>query len=64
VPVGMPADEEKAQKILIAKTPLVCLGSSRRTSRRPWSSSPPIWRAVVTGATYDVTGGDSAHNAC
>ena len=60
----MPADEEKAQKILIAKTPL----------GMPWIEPEDVAPAVVflasdmarmvTGATYDVTGGDSAHNAC
>jgi NAD(P)-dependent dehydrogenase (short-subunit alcohol dehydrogenase family) len=57
------ADEEKARKVLIAKTPLAV----------PWIEPQDVAPVVVflasdrarmvTGATYDVTGGDSAHNA-
>ena len=56
-------DEEEARKILIAKTPL----------RIPWIEPEDISKVVVflasdasrmvSGATFDVTGGDSAHNA-
>jgi NAD(P)-dependent dehydrogenase (short-subunit alcohol dehydrogenase family) len=64
VPVGTPSvDEEKARKILIAKTPLGV----------PWIEPEDVAPVVVflasdrarmvTGATYDVTGGDSAHRA-
>ena len=62
-PMGLPADEEKARRILVAKTPLGV----------PWIEPGDIAPAVVflasdaarmvTGATYDVTGGYSAHNA-
>jgi hypothetical protein len=62
-PTGSVADEEKARKILVAKTPLGV----------PWIESEDVAPVVVflasdaagmvTGATYDVTGGDSAHNA-
>jgi NAD(P)-dependent dehydrogenase (short-subunit alcohol dehydrogenase family) len=63
VPAGSPADEESARKILAAKTPLGV----------PWIRPEDVAPVVVflaseaarmvTGATYDVTGGDSAHNA-
>jgi NAD(P)-dependent dehydrogenase (short-subunit alcohol dehydrogenase family) len=59
---GTSADEEKARQILLAKTPL----------KVPWIEPEDVAPAVVflasdaarmiTGATYDVTGGDSAHN--
>jgi SDR family mycofactocin-dependent oxidoreductase len=57
------ADEEQARKILTAKTPL----------RVPWIEPEDVAPVVVflaseaasmvSGATYDVTGGDSARNA-
>jgi NAD(P)-dependent dehydrogenase (short-subunit alcohol dehydrogenase family) len=63
VPTGSADDEEKARKILIAKTPLGV----------PWIEPEAVATVVVflasdaanmvTGATYDVTGGDSAHNS-
>jgi NAD(P)-dependent dehydrogenase (short-subunit alcohol dehydrogenase family) len=63
-PVGSSqADEEKARQVLIAKTPLGV----------PWLEPEDVAPVVVflasdaarmvSGATYDVTGGDSAHNA-
>lgn len=63
-PAGVAAsDEETARKILITKTPLGV----------PWIQPEDVAPIVVflasdatrmvTGATYDVTGGDSAHNA-
>jgi len=62
VPSGTPADEEEARRLLIAKTPLGV----------PWLEPEDVAPAVVflasetarmvTGATYDVTGGDSARN--
>ena len=61
-PTGSPADEEEARKILAAKTPLGV----------PWIEPEDVAPVVVflasdaarmvSGATYDVTGGDSAHN--
>jgi NAD(P)-dependent dehydrogenase (short-subunit alcohol dehydrogenase family) len=61
-PNGLPADEEQARKILIAKTPLGV----------PWIEPGDVAHVVVflasdaarmvSGATYDVTAGDSAHN--
>src|SRR5271157_5076364 len=61
-PTGSPADEEEARKILIAKTPLGV----------PWIEPGDVAPVVVflasdsarmvSGATYDVTAGDSAHN--
>lgn len=61
-PKGMPMDESTAVKILKAKTPL----------NVPWIEPEDIAKTVVflasdgarmiTGATIDVTGGDSAHN--
>jgi NAD(P)-dependent dehydrogenase (short-subunit alcohol dehydrogenase family) len=58
---GMAADEEEAKKVLIAKTPLGV----------PWIDPQSIASMVaflasdaahmVTGATFDVTAGDSAH---
>jgi NAD(P)-dependent dehydrogenase (short-subunit alcohol dehydrogenase family) len=55
-------DEEEARRILIAKTPLGV----------PWIEPEDVASVVVflasdaarmvSGATYDVTGGDSAHN--
>jgi NAD(P)-dependent dehydrogenase (short-subunit alcohol dehydrogenase family) len=64
VPVGaLAVDEEKVRKILLAKTPLGV----------PWIEPEEVAPAVVflasgmarmvTGATNDVTGDDSAHNA-
>lgn len=62
-PTGFPADEEKARAILVAKTPLGV----------PWIEPEDVASVVmflasdgarmVSGATYDVSGGDSAHNA-
>ena len=62
-PTGSTSDEERARRILVTKTPLGI----------PWiepESVAPIvvflasdGAAMVSGATYDVTGGDSAHNA-
>jgi NAD(P)-dependent dehydrogenase (short-subunit alcohol dehydrogenase family) len=62
-PTGSQADEEKARRVLVAKTPLGV----------PWIEPEDVAPAVVflasdaarmvSGATYDVTGGDSAHNA-
>jgi NAD(P)-dependent dehydrogenase (short-subunit alcohol dehydrogenase family) len=62
-PTGLPADEERARTILVAKTPL----------RVPWIEPEDVApvavflasgaASMITGATYDVTGGDSAHNA-
>lgn len=59
---GIVADEALAKKILIAKTPLGV----------PWIEPDDVASVVVflasdaarmvSGATYDVTGGDSAHN--
>jgi SDR family mycofactocin-dependent oxidoreductase len=61
-PTGSSADEEEARKILAAKTPLGV----------PWIEPEDVAPVVVflasdaarmvSGATYDVTGGDSAHN--
>ena len=63
-PLGPSPDEARARKILIAKTPMGV----------PWIEPEEVAPVVVflasdaarmvTGATYDVTGGDSAHNAC
>ncbi|HEX7981621.1 MAG TPA: SDR family NAD(P)-dependent oxidoreductase [Gemmatimonadaceae bacterium] len=57
------ADEERAERILVAKSPLGV----------PWIEPQDVAEVVlflasgaarmVSGATYDVTGGDSAHNA-
>jgi NAD(P)-dependent dehydrogenase (short-subunit alcohol dehydrogenase family) len=62
-PTGSPADEEKARQLLLKKTPLGV----------PWIEPEDVVPVVIflasdaarmiTGATYDVTGGDSAHNA-
>jgi NAD(P)-dependent dehydrogenase (short-subunit alcohol dehydrogenase family) len=62
-PTGSSADEKEAQKILAARTPLGV----------PWIESEDVAPVVVflasdaarmvSGATYDVTSGDSAHNA-
>jgi NAD(P)-dependent dehydrogenase (short-subunit alcohol dehydrogenase family) len=62
-PTDTAADEETAKKLLTAKTPLGV----------PWLEAADVapvvaflasdQAAMVTGATYDVTGGDSAHNA-
>ncbi|MDR3389717.1 MAG: SDR family oxidoreductase [Rudaea sp.] len=61
-PTGTSADEEEARKILAAKTPLGV----------PWIESEEVAPVVVflasdaarmvSGATYDVTAGDSARN--
>jgi NAD(P)-dependent dehydrogenase (short-subunit alcohol dehydrogenase family) len=61
-PAGSSKDEEEARKILAAKTPLGV----------PWIEPGDVASVVVflasdaarmvSGATYDVTGGDSAHN--
>jgi NAD(P)-dependent dehydrogenase (short-subunit alcohol dehydrogenase family) len=61
-PTGSSADEEEARKILAARTPLGV----------PWIEPEDVAPVVVflasdaarmiSGATYDVTGGDSAHN--
>lgn len=60
---GMPADEEAARKLLTSKSPLGV----------PWIEPEDVAPVVVflasdaarmvSGATYDVTAGDSAHNA-
>ena len=60
----MPADEEEG-----AEDP-----HRQDAPRVPWIEPEDVAPAVVflasdmarmvTGATYDVTGGDSAHNAC
>jgi SDR family mycofactocin-dependent oxidoreductase len=61
-PTGSSEDEEQARKILATRTPLGV----------PWIEPEDVARVVVflasaaarmvSGATYDVTGGDSAHN--
>jgi len=61
-PTGSSTDEEEARKILAAKTPLGV----------PWIEPEDVAPVVaflasdaarmVSGATYDVTAGDSAHN--
>jgi NAD(P)-dependent dehydrogenase (short-subunit alcohol dehydrogenase family) len=61
-PIGSSQDEEEARKILTTKTPLGV----------PWIEPGDVAPVVVflasdaarmvSGATYDVTGGDSAHN--
>ena len=61
-PTGSPKDEEEAQKILTVKIPLGV----------PWIEPEDVAPVVVflasdgarmvSGATYDVTGGDSANN--
>jgi SDR family mycofactocin-dependent oxidoreductase len=61
-PAGLPADEEEARKILVARTPLGV----------PWIEPGDVAQVVVflasdaarmvSGATFDVTAGDSAHN--
>jgi SDR family mycofactocin-dependent oxidoreductase len=61
-PTGSSADEEQARNILATKTPLGV----------PWIEPEDVAPVVVflasdaarmvSGATYDVTGGDSAHN--
>lgn len=63
VPAGTSADEEEAKKILTARSPLGI----------PWIEPEEIAHMVVflasdlarmiSGATFDVTGGDSAYNA-
>ncbi len=62
-PTGSPKDEEEARKILTSKTPLSV----------PWIEPEDVAPVVVflaseaarmvSGATYDVTAGDSAHSA-
>ena len=62
-PTGTPSDEDKARQVLIGKTPLAV----------PWIAPEDVAPVVVflasdaarmvCGATFDVTGGDSAHNA-
>jgi NAD(P)-dependent dehydrogenase (short-subunit alcohol dehydrogenase family) len=62
-PEGSPEDEGTARKILVARTPLGV----------PWIEPEDVAPVVVflasdaarlvSGATYDVAGGDSAHNA-
>lgn len=61
-PAGSPADEEEARKMLVTRTPLAV----------PWIEPEDVAPAVVflasdaarmvSGATYDVTAGDSARN--
>jgi NAD(P)-dependent dehydrogenase (short-subunit alcohol dehydrogenase family) len=62
-PKGYPADEEEARKLLSLKSPLGI----------PWidpNDAAPVAfflasdaARMISGATYDVTGGDSAHNS-
>ncbi len=62
-PAGSPADEETARRILVARTPLSV----------PWIAPEDVAPVVtflasdaarmVSGATFDVAAGDSAHNA-
>lgn len=63
-PHGAPSmDEPRAERVLVAKTPLGV----------PWIDPQDVAQVVaflasdmarmVSGATYDVTGGDSAHNS-
>jgi NAD(P)-dependent dehydrogenase (short-subunit alcohol dehydrogenase family) len=62
-PTGKPSDEEEARKILTTKTPLGV----------PWIEPKDVAPVLVflasdaarmvSGATYDVTGGDSANNS-
>jgi NAD(P)-dependent dehydrogenase (short-subunit alcohol dehydrogenase family) len=62
-PAGSSADEEQARKVLAARTPLGL----------PWIAPEDVAPVVlflasdaarmVSGATYDVTAGDSARNA-
>jgi NAD(P)-dependent dehydrogenase (short-subunit alcohol dehydrogenase family) len=62
-PLGPGADERRARDILLAKTPLRVLWIE------PEAVAPAVVflasdvTSMVSGATYDVTGGDSAHNA-
>jgi SDR family mycofactocin-dependent oxidoreductase len=61
-PAGSPADEEEARKMLVTRTPLGV----------PWIEAEDVAPVVVflasdaarmvSGATYDVTAGDSARN--
>jgi SDR family mycofactocin-dependent oxidoreductase len=61
-PTGSSKDEEEVRKLLIARTPLRVLWIE------PEDVAPVVVflasdaARMVTGATYDVTGGDSAHN--
>ncbi len=61
-PEGMPADENTARELLTRKTPL---GVSWL---QPEDVAPVVTflasddAHMITGATFDVTGGDSAHN--
>lgn len=62
-PEGPAKDEQRAEKLLLAKTPLGV----------PWIEPEAVApvavflasdaAGMVSGPTYDVTGGDSAHNA-
>jgi NAD(P)-dependent dehydrogenase (short-subunit alcohol dehydrogenase family) len=62
MPTGSSTDEEETRKVLTAKTPLGV----------PWIEPEDVAPVIVflasesarmvSGATYDVTGGDSANN--
>ena len=58
-----PADEEVARQILTAKTPLSVPWVEAAGAAPVVVSLASDAAAMVTGATYDVTGGNSTHNA-